>query len=72
MEGKSRVLFSLSRDGRLTNVIITGSSGHAILDSEGVDAVKRSAPFPRFPDSITASKLNINVTFDYRLASSEK
>ena len=72
MEGKSRVLFSLSRDGRLTGVIITGSSGYEILDMEGVDAIKRSAPFPPFPDSITAVKLNINVTFDYRITSSKQ
>lgn len=71
IEGKSHVIFSLSRDGRLTNVLITGSSGHEILDREGMDAVSRAAPFPPFPGTITVGKLNINVTFDYRLTSTK-
>ena len=71
MEGKSHVVFSLSRDGRLMNVSVTGSSGYEILDQEGVDAVKRAAPFPPFPESVTVGKLNINVIFYYRLTSSK-
>ena len=72
MEGRSHVLFSLSREGMLTGITVTGSSGHEILDREAVDAIKRSAPFPPFPDSITAGRLNINVTFDYRLTTEKK
>ena len=72
MEGKSHVLFSLSRDGQLVAVSITGSSGHEILDREGVDTIIRSAPFPPFPDSITVGRLNINVSFEYRLTSQKK
>jgi TonB family protein len=72
MEGKSHAVFSLSRDGRLIGVSITGSSGYEILDQEGVDTIKRAAPFPPFPDSITVARLNINVSFEYRLTSSKK
>jgi TonB family protein len=72
MEGESHVLLSLSREGMLTGITVTGSSGHEILDREAVDAIKRSAPFPPFPDSITAGRLNINVTFDYRLTTGKK
>ncbi|MGD9157395.1 MAG: TonB family protein [Desulfobacteraceae bacterium] len=72
MEGKSHVLFSLSRDGQLIAVSITGSSGHEILDREGVDTIIRSVPFPPFPDSITVRRLNINVSFEYRLTSQKK
>jgi TonB family protein len=72
MEGKSHVLFSLSRDGQLVAVSITGSSGYEILDREGVDTIIRSTPFPPFPDSITVGRLNINVSFEYRLTSSKK
>ena len=72
MEGKSYALFSLSRDGELIGVSITGSSGHEILDQEGVDTITRSAPFPPFPDSITVGRLNINVSFEYLLTSPKK
>ena len=72
MEGKSHVLFSLSKDGRLIAVSVTGSSGYELLDQEGVDTIRRAAPFPAFPDSITVGRLNINVTFEYHLTSSKK
>ena len=70
IEGKSVILFSLLRDGSLTSVSITSSSGYNILDREVTDAVTRAAPFPPFPASITANKLNINAAFEYRLTSS--
>jgi TonB family protein len=72
MEGKSHALFSLTRDGHLTGVEITGPSGHEILDQEGLDAIRRAAPFPPFPGSISVERLNINVTFEYRLSASKK
>jgi TonB family protein len=72
MEGKSHAIFSLSKDGHLIGVEVTGTSGYEILDQEGLDAIKRAAPFPPFPGSITVEKLNINVTFEYRLSASKK
>ncbi len=72
MEGKSHALFSLSRDGQLITASITGSSGYNVLDQEGVDTIVRAAPFPPFPDSITVERLNINVSFEYRLTSPKK
>jgi TonB family protein len=72
MEGKAHALFSLTRDGHLTGAEITGPSGHEILDQEGLDAIRRAAPFPPFPGSISVERLNINVTFEYRLSASKK
>ena len=72
MEGTSHVLFSLSRDGQLVGVSVVGSSGHEILDQEGIDTIARAAPFPPFPDSITVGRLNINVSFGYRLTALKK
>lgn len=72
MEGKAHALFSLTRDGHLTGIEITGTSGHEVLDQEGLDAIRRAAPFPPFPDSIKVERLNINVTFEYRLSSAKK
>lgn len=71
MEGKAHALFSLSRDGHLTGVEITQTSGYEILDQEGLDAIRRAAPFPVFPESITVERLNIKVTFEYRLSAAK-
>lgn len=72
MEGKTHAIFHLSRDGNLTGVEVTGPSGYEILDQEGLDAIKRAAPFPPFPESITVERLNINVTFEYRISTAKK
>jgi protein TonB len=70
IEGQSLILFSLLSDGSLTGISITQSSGYEILDKEVIDAVTGAAPFPPFPESIPANKLNINASFEYRLTTS--
>lgn len=68
LEGKSVVLFSILRDGTLAGASITSSSGYDILDNEVVRAVNTASPFPAFPETISANKLNINASFEYQLA----
>jgi TonB family protein len=53
------------REGALTRLEITRSSGHEVLDREAERAVQSAAPFP---STITVSRLNINVSFDYTLS----
>lgn len=67
LEGRLVALFSLNREGALTRMEITRSSGHDVLDREAERAVRSAAPFPPFPSTITVSRLNINVSFDYTL-----
>jgi TonB family protein len=68
LEGRLVALFSLSREGALTRMEITKSSGHEVLDREAERAVQSAAPFPPFPSTISVSRLNINVSFDYTLS----
>lgn len=68
LEGRLVAIFSLNREGALTRMEITRSSGHDVLDREAERAVQSAAPFPPFPSTITVSRLNINVSFDYTLA----
>ncbi len=68
LEGRLVALFSLDREGALTRMEITRSSGHEVLDREAERAVQSAAPFPPFPSTITVSRLNINVSFDYTLS----
>ena len=68
LEGRLVVLFSLNREGGLTRLDITKTSGQEVLDREAERAIQSAAPFPPFPGHITVSRLNINVSFDYTLA----
>ncbi len=68
LEGRLVALFSLNKDGALTRLEITKSSGHEVLDREAERAVQSAAPFPPFPSTVTVSRLNINVSFDYTLS----
>jgi outer membrane biosynthesis protein TonB len=38
-----------------------------VLDREAERAIQSAAPFPPFPSTISVSRLNINVSFDYTL-----
>jgi len=68
LEGRLVALFSLNREGALTRMEITRSSGHEVLDREAERAIRSAAPFPPFPSTVTVSRLNINVSFDYTLS----
>jgi TonB family protein len=68
LEGRLVALFSLNREGALTRMEIVRSSGHEVLDREAERAVQSAAPFPPFPSTVTVSRLNINVSFDYTLS----
>jgi len=68
LEGKLVALFSLNKEGSLTHVEITQSSSHEVLDREAERAIQSAAPFPPFPSTVTVSRLNINVSFDYTLS----
>lgn len=67
IEGRLLAVFSLNREGALTHLEIRRSSGHEILDREAERAVRSSSPFPSFPEHITVSRLNVEVSFDYRI-----
>jgi TonB family protein len=67
LEGRLVALFSLNREGALTRMEVTRSSGHDVLDREAERAIQSAAPFPPFPSTISVSRLNINVSFDYTL-----
>ncbi len=69
IEGNLMAIFTLARDGSMTRLDIIRASGHEILDQEVIRAIRKAAPFPPFPESITVNRLNIQASFDYRLTS---
>jgi TonB family protein len=72
VEGRLLVLFSLNREGALTRLDITKSSGYGILDQEAAKAIRNASPFPSFPEHITVSRLNVRATFDYCITTKTK
>ena len=72
MEGEVTVLFSLVRDGGMTQIKIERGSGFDVLDKEVLRAIRSSVPFPSFPESIKVNRLNIKARFNYQLTPGKK
>ncbi len=62
-----RVLFKIGLDGRLTHLVVEGSSGYPEADQAALAAVKLSAPFRRLPAGHRDSDLAVQFTFDYNV-----
>jgi len=61
--GTASVSFTLDGDGRVTSVRLARSSGHASLDRESQDLVRRASPFPPPPQG----KASITVPVNYNV-----
>jgi TonB family protein len=72
MEGEVTVLFSLVRDGGMTQINIEKGSGYDVLDKEVLRAIRASVPFPSFPETVKVNRLNIKARFNYQLTSGKK
>ncbi len=71
LEGKVLVRFTISRDGGLSeNPQLVRSSGAEILDNAAIAAIKRAAPFPALPDSLSRDWLQVELPMDFRLTGS--
>lgn len=67
-----KLLFEVSRDGRLMKVEVAESSGNNIADEAAVRAVQASAPFRPFPPEVRDEVLPIEFTFDYNVFNPSK
>ena len=72
MEGEVTVLFSLVRDGGMTQIKIEKGSGYDVLDKEVLRAIRASVPFPSFPETDKVNRLNIKARFNYQLTTGKK
>lgn len=65
--GQAVVRFTIRRDGMLTNIELTQSSGQAMLDLESRRAVHNAnGRVPPLPREFTGPNLTIHLTFDYQ------
>jgi protein TonB len=62
MKGAVRLSISIGGAGNLSAARVTGSSGHALLDSEALATVRRAAPYPRPP---SGAKAQFSLTLRY-------
>lgn len=60
-QGTARLSFSLNRSGQVLASRLSGSSGHAALDSETMAMVRRAQPFPAFPADMKHASMSFNV-----------
>jgi len=67
IQGDLLIVFRLDRGGNLIDCHIARPSGHEILDTFALDAIRSASPFPPFPETITVQFLNINASFAYQL-----
>nr|ABZ07516.1 putative gram-negative bacterial tonB protein [uncultured marine microorganism HF4000_ANIW137I15] len=59
VRGKVVVRFEVTRDGRLATLKLLQSSGFSLFDEEALMAIRKSAPFPKFPPTIKLNRLAI-------------
>lgn len=62
--GSALVTFTLSPEGSLVSVILSRSSGSAMLDQAALDTVRAAAPFPPPPRMVAAP--TFTVPFDFQ------
>ncbi len=55
------VYFRIHRDGQISDIRISRSSGYNSFDLAGLRAVQLAAPFPRFPQSYSHDTLGVNL-----------
>lgn len=67
IEGTVRIVFTIMKDGSLKSVDIVRGSGADILDDEAIGNIRRSAPFPPIPDTISSNEIVKTVNIVYRL-----
>ncbi len=57
--------FDILRDGTITNIQITRSSGNQSVDTSEVRAIRESSPLDRLPPGYSGSKVSVEFWFDF-------
>ena len=67
MQGEVVIAIQISGDGSLISKNIQKSSGHKVLDKEGMNMMEKSKPFPVPPDTLKNSVTNVVVPITFNL-----
>ena len=66
-EGVSRLRFTIDRSGRVVAASLAGTSGHAALDTETLEMVRRASPFPAPPPEVAGATVTFTVPVDFNV-----
>lgn len=69
-QGRVLVRIHFARKGVVTNMTVVESSGHAVLDQQALDMLKRASPFPPAPQSLEGREFSVTVPIVFRLENS--
>ena len=62
--GITEVIFTIHRDGDITNLRLARSSGSNLLDAVAMNAIKASKPLPRLPEDFPRDVVNAKFSFE--------
>ncbi len=68
LTGNLVVTFGITRDGHLSDLQLTQTSGIAPLDNEAIRAIRQATPFSPFPERMHFERLNIRAAFYYHVS----
>lgn len=63
--GYVEIAFAIEADGRLASAAVKRSSGNTMLEERALNAVRKSAPFPKPPPLMTGRQLQFSVPFTF-------
>jgi len=66
-QGSLKIGLSIASSGNILEAKITESSGYEVFDKAALDIAQAAGPYPRFPESIEAYKLWVEVPVVYSL-----
>jgi protein TonB len=58
--------FDILRDGSVTNIQVTKSSGNASVDSSAVRAIRDASPMQQLPPAYSGSRVSVEFWFDFK------
>jgi periplasmic protein TonB len=68
LTGNLVITFGITRDGRLSDLQLTQTSGIAPLDNEAIRAIRLANPFGPFSEQMHFERLNIRAAFYYHVS----
>lgn len=66
-QGTTALKFTITRNGSIQNIQILRSSGYKILDEEALNTLNRGRPFPRIPEKIPFSEIQMEIHIVFQL-----
>lgn len=57
-----KLQFTIFSNGKISNVVVTGSSGNSAVDNLGIRAIKLASPFGKLPAGFSGKSLEIEYT----------